>query len=238
MKYLWRHETILDPQAKAKTGSAKIIMKTQSDAWVNTKEPIILPVSIHSAFHEGSLGQAKMETFLKVIEHYADGPVTLLITEDSHANVLSMKHAGDYQKAVEQCLKDAELLLSRFAEVVEGFDIQYWHTLIKKHPQYSGYKAQLWALVKNDAEARMLLVEDAEKTYSAQKMAEYLDKSAYIDMAIADLVEQAAYLCVITELGFKFEIYPGKRYKSVDYCYHALFESGKKTERIHLHMSH
>jgi len=52
-----------------------------------------------------------------------------------------------------------------------------------------------------------------------------------------DLLEQCIYLLIVSELGYRFEIYPGKRNSCVEYINNKILSSESRLTRVNVTLS-
>lgn len=187
----------------------KVLFKTTSLDWVNTEESVIVPLSVHTAFHEGILGELKMNAFMSTIKNNVKGKVTVLLTEKAHLNVLSLKYNNDVQRAFEDILIEANLLEARFKSLFEGCHVDYWHNYINEDCNYHFFFRQVMKLYETDPIFQRHVQDDAEKTYTIQRAVEFPDKAFFISNAVKDVLENCAYLFVIVNKSHRFQFYPG-----------------------------
>ncbi len=227
--YAWVKRIKINPNLY---GKSKIRMKTHSADWLNAQEPVIILFSIHSLFHEGSLGALKVNTLVRNIKENVAGKVTILFTEKTHINALSLNYDGDAQKAYAQCTQDAQLLKKRFASDFQGCEVVSWEEFISQNPDYQTYRNTIMNIYKTDEQFQKLLYQDALGNYSPERAQEMPDKEQFIAKTIQDLLEQSIYVFVASKEGYRFEFYPGKPNPSSEYLNHHFLPDGKQIERV------
>lgn len=147
--------------------SGKIVFKTQETAWINTTQPVLVPISIHSSFHQGIIGPVKMNAYLSLLKENIQGPITLLMTEKAHWKVNSLNFETETQ-ALEQMLKDARALEAQFAHCFADCQVKYWHEYINQDPYYPAFHKQVIDLYQNDSTFHNLILQDTDLAYSPQ----------------------------------------------------------------------
>lgn len=196
---------------------AKLAFKTKETLWEKTEAPVIVFVSIHSAFHNDLVGDLKMNAFISTIKSNVRGKVTILLTENAHINALSLKCQNNLQKAFEECLKDANNLCKRYFYYFEGCHVAFWHSFICQNENYDASLKIVNDLYQSDEVFRNNLKEDAENSYTNQRNDEFSNKALFIRKTIIDLTEQCACLLVLAKMGYRFLFYPGKPYTCTEY---------------------
>lgn len=206
----------------------KIAFKTKETHWLNTNVPVIIPISIHSAFHEGHDGELKMNAFISTIKKLVKGKITILFTEKAHVQVASLKHQNNFKKAFEECFTHAQVLTNRFKTYFEGCNVAYWHSYINEDPNYPIYCSQIQNLYQNDPLFRCHLLEDAKSTYTPERAKAFPNKKQFISLSINDLIEQCAGLLAIINKGYSFQFYPGSDLASTNYVNRTLVPLDKQ----------
>ncbi|CCB86695.1 putative uncharacterized protein [Parachlamydia acanthamoebae UV-7] len=216
--YIWRQNFTATFTDQEKTVRGKLAFKTKDITWLETSAPVILPISIHSNFHEGFQGDFKMNAFISTIKKHVKGKITVLLTEKAHVKTLSLKYSNNFERAFEECLKSAHMLAQRYESIFENCNVVYWHSYICQDPYFKKIVELLEDLYSSDLNFQKLLHEDAEISYENLHHREsYMNKSLYIEKCIEDLIEQCACLLVLVNKGYKFQFYPGKPCLSTEY---------------------
>lgn len=220
--YAWRKKISVtrNPALGSYKNKNKIIIKTPTADWLGTKEPVVIIFSIHSAFHEGPLGQLKAQHLISNIKQHVSGKVTLLFHEAAHVKAISMQRNINEIETKKLCLADARALAELLQPYCQGCDIQFWHTLISNDPEYSIIKQKIQNIYATDAQFQRLLREDAQGCYTPERAKLGLDKELFISKTMEDIQEQIVYLCIASKKGYKFEFYPGKPHTSAEYLKH------------------
>lgn len=212
--------------------NSKLAFKTKETHWLHTDAPVILPISIHSAFHKKITGEMKMEAFISIIKDHVKGKITILLTEKAHLNILSLKFNNNYQKAYEICLKEAQMLEKHFHWLFAGCNIAFWDFFICQDPKYREFQERIKNLYLIDPVFRNHLLADAETTYISDRINEYPDRTLFIEKTIDDIMEQCVCLLVLIEKGYRFQFYPGNQYVAVEYVNHIFFDDEKRMSLI------
>lgn len=82
--YRWRHTL----NCFRDTVSCKLAFKTHDNEWLQTEDPVVILVSLQSAFHEGIFGDIKMDAFVSTIKKHVKGRITVLL--DAHYSTMSL----------------------------------------------------------------------------------------------------------------------------------------------------
>ena len=168
---------------------AKVAFKTKETDWEGTEQPVVILMSIHSAFHESIEGDIKVNALLKTIRNSVKGPVTILLADRAHLR----SHNNDFQK----CLRDAKSLEERFSGCFEGCRVEYWHSYIYQDEGFEQALECVKLLYGTDPVFRQKLIED--------------------DCVMEDILEQCACILLLEKKGYRFQFYPGKPYASTEY---------------------
>ena len=195
--------------------TAKAVFKTKETNWLNTDEPVIIPISIHSAFHNENQGEIKISTLVSVIKNHVKGKVTM--AEKAHTQVLSLKYQGNYQKAWEECVKSSQLLVDRYQAYFDGCLVLSW-SYIEMDRNYEECKKNIVSLSETDFLFREYLIRDAEDTYTENRIKEFPNRKLYIEKAVKDILEQCIAQLVMAKKGYRFLFYPGKSFTSQKYA--------------------
>ncbi len=225
----WVKRTKINPDLY---NNNKIVIKTRSADWIGTHEPVIILFSIHSLFHEGLIGSLQVSTLVSNIKANVNGNVTILFTEKAHINALSLNYGGDRDKAYTQCIKDAQLLKSRFATDFQGCAVVSWEEFISQDPDYQSYHDMVMDIYKTDTHFQELLYQDALKSYTPERAQAVPNKDIFITKTIKDLLELIIYLFVASKKGYRFEFYPGKPNASSEYINHKFLPAEKQIKQI------
>lgn len=215
----------------------RLAFKTIETHWVYTSDPVIVPISIHSAFHEGEAGDLKMNAFLSIIKSHVRGKITILLSDKAHLNVACLKHQTHEQKAFEDCLNKARMITNRFKACFEPCHVVFWHSYIGEDPCYPYYQELIKRIYQTDAIFRKHLQEDAEFTYTAERANEFPDKSLFISKTIDDLLEQCICLLVIANKNYRYQFYPGRNFSSVHYINRTLLPDNRQISYIHVFLT-
>lgn len=229
--YKWGKRIRVDFSYKNKKIS-KIRIKTNTADWIDTHEPVIVPFSIHSNFHAGDLGALQVKTMLKTLKAHIKGPITILLTEKAHIHALSLSHNGDAQKALAQCIADANILRDRFVQDFQGCTVITMDALIAADPDYQHYRDRLMNIYQTDAQFQELIRADAIGTYTPARAQEIPDKELFVTKTIEDLLEQCIILFIASKLGYRFECYTGKPNPCSEYINRNFIPHEKQITRV------
>lgn len=214
----------------------RIAIKTSSCDWIGSDEPAIILFSVHSAFHEGPKGMVNVKAILSAIKQNMHGPITLLLSEKAHLNVLAIEH-GDYAKALALATHDAHAIAHTFAAEFEGCLVTYWDDFITKDSYYSTAQKKIMALYETDQQFQQLLEEDAQKTYTIERSLQFANKELYLDATTKDLLEQCIYALVAAKKGYRFEFYPGRQYECMQYVNATLLAPEERINHVHVYIA-
>lgn len=230
--YLWRKNftaVFSDPE---KITRGKLAFKTKQMHWLDTEAPVIVPISVHSVFHDEVSGDLKMNAFISTIKNHVKGMVTILLTDRAHIQTVSLKYQNDSEKAFHNCLRSAQGLENRYSQYFQGCNVVYWHSYICKDECYSSCMKLLREMQISDEAFRNCLYCDAESSYNSERSLEFANKDLYIQKAVEDLLEQCACLLVIANKGYRFQFYPGKPSASTEYVNETLISVDQKISWI------
>lgn len=209
-KYLFRknYKGTFEIEGERLTGH--LAFKTQETSWLGTHSPIVVLVSVHSAFHVGMEGFLKMDAFLSTIKSCVEGKISILIADTAHLAAETLLQRAN------SCLQAGRELALRYQSLLVGYEILYWHTLCKGE-DYAHIRSQLLLLIESDAKIHDLLRLDAESTYTEKRAQECPNKASFIQATITDLVDQCVVLQLLSQRGYRTLFYPGAPYQSTEY---------------------
>lgn len=219
-KYLWRKSFTAFYTNQTIKIKGKLAFKTQTTHWLNTDAPVLVLISIHSAFHEGIWGQLKMNTLLSVIKEAVRGKITVLLADKAHVNVMNIKQPNSLNLSIQH----AHNLNDQFRSYFDGCNIAYWHHYICQDKSYPSSYEKVLKLYHNDSVFQKLLLIDARTTFTSERAAEDSNPSLFIHKAIEDLLEQCACLLVLSHKGYHFQLYPGNPFASTEYVNKTLLD--------------
>lgn len=182
--------TSLQPELQDGMDRTKIVIKTENSDWVDTHSPVIVPFSVHSAFHEGNKGKLKVHAFLKTLKENVKNKITILFTEQAHIHALSINKELDIEKTIAMCTQDAHQLAGSLKEYMAGCDIAFWDNFINNDPDYSLYKKIIDDCYQTDKQFQQLLYTDAENSYSESFARLYPDKNLFIEKTVLGRVNE------------------------------------------------
>lgn len=225
--YHWVKRTTVILTENKKITKAKIAFKTKETDWLNTKEPVIIPFSIHSSFHKGIEGSLKISAFLATLKKHVSGRITIILMEKAHAHALSLKFQNCHQKAYEVCLNEAQELAERFRDNFKECNVVYWHSYIQQDPKHAEYSKLIHDLYQKDAVLKKIILEDAEFAYTCERQKEFPDKELFLKKTTQDLLELSIDQLVLSNKGYRYLFYPGKYLASFDYINQALLSGAQ-----------
>lgn len=215
--YLWRKNITATFSNHELMVRGKLAFKTKETHWLDTETPVVVLVSVHSAFHEEVGGDLKMKALISTIRNHTKGKVTVLLSDRAHMNTHSLHYEENREKAFKDCLDSAHKLKHRYQSYFNDCKVEYWHSYIFQDSDFDPFLNFLIKLYQTDSAFRELLYRDAEATYVGQRVQFFSDKALFIEKAIEDLLEQCACLLVLANKGYRFQFYPGRPYASIEY---------------------
>lgn len=215
MSYLLRKNYTSIFSDGEKTVRAKLAFKTKDSRWLDAEEPVVILMSIYSAFHEKLEGQFKMEALIRTIRNHVRGRVTLLLADRAHIRT--------QQVTLDQCIADAFAFHHRFNTHFAGCEVVYWHAYICQDPAFPSSLEAIHELYHTDGFFKKCLQEDAEDTNKEE--------------AIKDIMEQCACILVLSRKGVRFQFHPGDPYASTEYVNRTLLKEGDRVEWIKVFLS-
>lgn len=226
--YNWRKNYTATYSNQNQIIRGKLAFKTKSTQWIETETPVIVLVSVHSAFHDEISGDLKMNALMSTIKNYVKGKITILLSDKAHIQTLSLNYQNNVHKAFEICLNSAHTLKQRYQEYFENCNVVYWHSYICQDNNYILAQNLLKELYQTDLIFRDLLVNDAEATYNNDRMKLFSDKMIFIEKTIEDLLEQCACILILVNKGYRFQFYHGSPYASIEYVNRLFFTEDKQ----------
>lgn len=218
-------------------GYKKIAVKTTTSAWIGVSDPVVILLSIHSAFHEAEKGALNIQALISTIKGHVNGSPSIVLSEKAHLNVLTLKYNGDQAKALAVAKHDAQALATTFNEDFKDCRVLLWGDYVTRDPLYAACAQQVMALHETDQNFRELLARDAESTYTEFRAEEFPDKQAYIRSTIDDILEQCIYTLVIAKKGYRFEFYSGRQYDSIYSVNSTLLPVEEQLTHVHVNIS-
>lgn len=235
--YIWRKNFVGTVSDHEKTIRGKLAVKTKEMQWLQTESPVIILVSIDSAFHEGIGGDLKMNALISTIKNNVKGKITVLLSDRAHLKVASLCYQNNATAAFEECYKSAQRLSYRYQSYFQECNVVFWHSYICQDDSFNISLNLLKELQQSDLIFRDLLYQDASETYTDLRAKTFPDKELFIDKTIEDLLEQCASLMVLANKGYRFQFYPGKSYASVEYVNRVLIPKEKQLYWIDVFLS-
>lgn len=206
----------------------KLAFKTKESQWEGTHYPVIILLSTHSSFNEGVGGDLKMNALLNVIKSHVQGPITVLLADTAHLQTKSLQHQEDIKAAFDDCFHGACIIHERYQHYFQGCKVAYWHAYIGQDESYPASLNFLREAYQKDSAFRLLVDQDAESTYTLERQTKYTDKENFLLKASIDILEQGSCLLVLANKGYRFQFYPGKPYKSLEYLSELLMPKDKR----------
>ncbi len=188
---------------------------TAPSCWKEAHDPLVIPISVHSAIHTGAQGYFKVAAYIEHIKKLSVGEVIILFAEGAHLNTLSLNHANNIDHAFQACLNDAKQLQTLYASIFSGCSVYFWHELIKADALYQHYINEVTAIIKSDAFCHDLLVEDLATMYNDKFAAQYPDRESFVSMSKLDIIEMLAANKILQNMGCRFIFYPGPVFSSM-----------------------
>lgn len=195
----------------------KLAFKTQQTHWVNTEEPVIILVSMDSVFHNPIEGDLKMHALLKTIKQHVKGKITVLLSDQAHVEVLSLKNENNMRRARKESLQCAERHFKRYRAYFMGCNIEYESSYIQKDRSFTHKLKLVQDLYRIDPSFRDYVGKDALASYTSPCAEEYSNQQLFIEKAINDILGQCACLLVLAHKGYRFLFYPGPSNESMEY---------------------
>ena len=210
----------------------KIRVKTRPASWMNDNQPIIVPLSIHATMFREEYANQKLFSILSLLDGLAQRKVTVLICEGAHLHCLNM-NAGNIIETTRKATQHANAFLNRFKHELEGFETISWLKLVNQYSKYNEFREFITNLYKNDPSFRTLVQQDAAHSYLQHADAQH-NKQLFLECCELDLLEQCAYLLVVAHLGYRYELYPGKRIACANYINTTILEKKNAITRINV----
>lgn len=194
----------------------KLAFKTKELDWLETHNPVIVLVSVYSAFHEEIGGDLKMNALLSTIRRHVKGKVTVLLSDRAHFHTNSLEYQENVKQTYEESLKKAYSLKSRYQPYFDDCTVVYWHSYIYQEEQFAECLTFLKNIYEADSAFRELVNLDANGSYM-NRQNEMLNKERYLIKAKEDILEQCAAIFILAKKGYRFQFYPGSSNLSVEY---------------------
>ncbi|MCL5260265.1 MAG: hypothetical protein M1561_01070 [Gammaproteobacteria bacterium] len=219
-------------QATGEIVTKKLTIKTRPAFWINTNQKVIFPFSINSSIYESNAGVLKISALLKLVKSQVLEKVMVLLCEKAHMHVLSIK--SNIEEAFKEGYQKANNLIAIFKDALIGCNVIYWKDFIENDDDYTRFKKLIFDLYKSNAEFKLRVRDDANKTYNADRAKEFPNKSLYIKNAELDLLEQCIYLLITSKNGYRFEFYPGKRTSSAEFINSSFLDEPNRLVRVNV----
>lgn len=211
-----RNRFLIRQTINSKAIEHDIRVRTTPNIWVNTTDTVVIPISIHSAFHDND-GFCKISSLMRAVKLNAKGKVVVLFCEGAHVNVLSLKHENDVKKALRFCRRDAEQLFEKYKSEFLDCEVVYWHDFIMQDKQYDYYKNLINSLVNEDQQLKIMICNEIEDEYKGKLVDNYPDRYSYMKMAFLDRIEMIVGEVIMYSNKCRYQLYPGKMHESMYY---------------------
>jgi hypothetical protein len=235
--YNWRKNFTASYLNHEKIICGKLAFKTKELDWLDTPEPVIILVSIHSKFHEEVGGNLKMNALLSTIKSHVKGQITVLISEMAHLQTLSLNYQGNVKLAFEECLEEAQNIDCRYQSYFENCKVVYWHSYINKDSHFPFSLDIIRNAYEKNQMFRELVNQDAKGTYTTERKKKYPNEVIFIEKAVEDILEQCASLLVLVNKGYAFQFYPGRPYPSAEYTSRVLVPGERRISCINVFLA-
>lgn len=214
----------------------KLAFKTKTDNWLNTESPVVILVSIDSAFHKPIDGDLKMNALIATISSHVQDKITVLMADYAHFQTTILDY-HDETAAFEACLKQNKELVSRYQTCFLSSSLSYWHSYICSDANYHSFLNTVKELYVKNSNFRDYLQADVENTYTEKRKQKYKDVEAYRRKAVEDIFEQCVCLLVLAEKGYRFLFYPGPPLASTEYMIRHLLSPNKQIKWVDVFLS-
>jgi hypothetical protein len=215
--YGWRNNVTAFFLDQDKLIRGRLAFKTKQTSWINSKAPVVILISIDSAFHQPIEGDLKMNALITTVKNHVRDRVTILLTDQAHVHVLSLKYGNNREKAQREYIENAQQHVERYKAYFKGCNLEYWHSYIEKDKSFTENLKFVHDLFKINPLFRACLYKDAHASYTHQRTQEYPDQELFIKNAIEDILGQCACLLVLAHKGYRFQFYPGPSCESTEY---------------------
>lgn len=236
-KYTWRKNFTASISDSDKNIRGKLAFKTKNIQWLDTTSPVIILVSVHSAFHDEIGGDLKMNALVSTIKDHVKGKITVLLSDRAHIQTVSLNYQSNLELAFEDCHCSAQRLSHRYQSYFQDCNVVYWHSYICEDENFTSFLDRLKHAYQTDATFRELVQNDAETTYTSERMQIYADKTLFIEKTVGDILEQSASILVLANKGYRFQFYPGSPYASIEYVNSIFNPTDKKLAWIDVFLS-
>ncbi len=216
-KYAWKNNVTVTTS----NALGKLAVKTEKTNWLQTIEPVVVPISIKSKFHTEISGDLKMNALMSTIKDHVRGRITILFTEGAHLVSAAQEFNGNKEHARAYLFSLADKLKSRYEGYFSGCQIAYWSSYISDDPSYIQSKTIVEKLYKEDPLFKRILLNDLSDPN---------------DDAIQDLIEMCICQLVLASKGYRFQFYPGSPYTAIEYVSN-LLSPEKRTVWVNVFLS-
>lgn len=214
--------------------SGKVAFKTKEATWLDTDSPVVVLISVDSAFHSEIDGDLKIEALLAVIKKHVQGRIIVLMADGAHLHAEGLA-AGYDAGAVLRA--SAEELVSRYRPFFQGCELVYWSSFIANDPDYPLIRKEIENLAQIDAEFQASLLTDAAATYTPEREKKCPNRALFIEKTRRDLLEQCVCMEILAKLGCQFLFYPGAPCLATEYAHRVLALSKVRLQWVDVFLS-
>lgn len=215
----------------------KIAFKTKIDSWLNTKKPVVILLSIDSAFHKSIDGDLKTNALINTISSHVQNKITVLMANHAHYHTTTLNYNNNKVMAFEENLKKTDELVSRYQIYSPNNSLLYWHSYIHSDDNYLSLIKQVKDFYLISAIFQELINNDIDRSYTEERKQRYQDKELYYSKALEDIFEQCACLLVLAEKGYGYIFYPGPPLESSEYLLQYILPTHKHIEWVNVFLS-
>lgn len=236
-EYIWRKNFTAEFANQDKKVRGKLAIKTRETHWIDTEKPVIVLVSIHSAIHGQIDGDLKMNALVSTIKSHVRGKITVLLSDSAHLQVASLDFHNNVKEAFQESLKSAHAINYRYKNYFEGCNVAYWHSYISQDEYFTSSLNFLRHMQANDFIFQSRLKQDAEASYTPERMQKFPNKTLFMEKTIEDILEQCVCILVLAEKGYRFQFYPGCPCASTEYINRVFLPQNKQVTWIDVFLS-
>lgn len=235
--YAWRKNFSATVSSKERILQGKLAFKTKETHWLDTHHPVVVMISVYSAFHEEGTGELKMNALVSVIRNSVKGKVTLLFCDRAHVQTRSLLHQNNLELAFEESLHSSNKLVNRYQSYFNGCSTAFWHSYICQDKKFKTAEALVRDLYQNNHIFRDCVNHDAKAACTNERMEYFLDRTCFIEKSIEDILEQCAGLVVLAEKGVRFQFYPGNPCASTEYLNRMILTPEKRISWVNVFLT-
>lgn len=210
-------------------------IKMNPSNWVGTNNPVIIPFSIHSAFHENEFGFEKIQALVTLVRNSVKNNITILLCDWSHLNARSLIYNGDKNYTAKKCILDAKEYHKKFNALFDSCEVVYWSNFVNEDNLYESFKSKIMNIYHNDLYFQEMIKKDMEKLNKNKNVIK--ESELYQKESIQDLLEQCIYLMIAANKKYSFEFYIGKRNLTANYINEKFCDSHLTRVNVHIKIS-